>query len=298
MGRHDEGQAGGGAEIAGAIAILSPGEMGTAVATRLRASGVRVVTSVAGRSEATERRAQAAGLECLPTLDDVVREADLVISLVTPFGAMPLARDIVDAVKRTEARLVYVDGNSISPSTARDIQAVVAEAGADFVDGGIIGGAGNLDKATFYFSGEGAAGVAARIEPAVHSVVIGPRAGQASGLKILNAGLSKGLTALAVELLLCAERLELVPEIMDRYRQSRPDVADFFERVLPDLPPKAKRRAEEMDELTGLMDELGLSAHTSRAAKAVLAMVAERYTGGSPDWQRLLAALQRSTAGQ
>ena len=277
-----------------AIAILSPGEMGTAVAKRLRDSGARVVTCVAGRSAATAERAEAAGLECLASLDEVVGEADLVVSLVTPFGASPLARDVAEAVRRTGARVLYVDGNSISPSTAKEIGGVVEAAGAEFVDGGIVGGANNLGKATFYFSGARAPEVAERIASAVKAVVIGPKPGQASGLKILNAGLSKGLTALAVELLLCAQRLELVPEIMARYREGRPDVAEFFEHVLPDLPPKAKRRAEEMDELTGLMEELGLTAHTATAAKAVLSMVAERYTGDSPDWVTLVSELEHS----
>jgi 3-hydroxyisobutyrate dehydrogenase-like beta-hydroxyacid dehydrogenase len=275
-----------------AVAVLSPGEMGAAVARRLKGAGVPVITCVAGRSEASVRRAEEAGLECLPSLDDVVRQSELVISLVTPFAATPLARDVAAAMQRTGRRPLYVDGNSISPSTALAIGSIVEQAGAGFVDGGIIGGAGQLEKATFYFSGARAAEVAAQMNPAVRSVVIGPRSGQASGLKILNAGLSKGLTALAVELLLCAERLELVPDIMARYREGRPDVADFFERVLPDLPPKARRRAEEMDELTGLMEELGLTAHTSRAAKQVLAMVAERYTADSTEWRALVAELQ------
>ncbi len=271
-----------------AIAILSPGEMGSAVARRLIAAGERVVTCVAGRSVATQRRAAEAGFDCLASLADVVREADLILTLVTPFAATPLAREVA-AFARTG--LIFVDGNSISPSTAAEIGEIVERSGATFVDGGIIGGAGRLERATFYFSGEAAPAVAARIQPAVKSVVIGPRVGQASGLKILNAGLSKGLTALGVELLLCAEQLGLTREIMARYRESRPDVAAFFESTLPDLPPKAKRRAEEMDELTSLMEELGLTGYTADAAKLVLSLVAERYTTDSPEWQRLTEGL-------
>lgn len=274
-----------------AIAILSPGEMGSAVARRLKGAGARVVTTVSGRSQGTQQRADQAGLECLPALDDVVQQADLIVSLVTPFGATPLADAVAEAIRRTGTHPTYVDGNSLSPSTAVAIGQTVEGAGATFVDGGIIGGAANLERATFYFSGEHAPDVAERIQPAVRSVVIGPRPGQASGLKILNAGLSKGLTALAVELLLCAERLGLVKEIMGRYREGRPDVADFFEHVLPDLPPKARRRAEEMDELTNLMHELGLTAYTSQAAKDVLTAVADQHAPTSETWQRLVATL-------
>ncbi|HLQ31090.1 MAG TPA: NAD(P)-binding domain-containing protein [Chloroflexota bacterium] len=267
-----------------AIAVLSPGEMGTQVATRLLRSGSRVVTSLDGRSAATVQRAEAAGIECLASLDEVLRQADLVISLVTPVGATPLARDVAAAMQRTGRRITYVEGNSISPSTAQAIGAIICQAGGEFVDGGIVGGAAELETATFYLSGEDAEAVAPRIEPAVRTSIVGPRVGQASGLKILNAGLSKGLTALGVELLLCAERLDMLPEIMARYREGRSGVADFLVRILPDLPAKARRRSQEMQELTSLMEELGLTAHTSRAAEQVLVMVAERYAAGSEDW--------------
>jgi 3-hydroxyisobutyrate dehydrogenase-like beta-hydroxyacid dehydrogenase len=131
------------------------------------------------------------------------------------------------------------------------------------------------------------------MEPAVHSSVVGPEIGQASGLKILNAGLSKGLAALGVELMLCAQALDLVPQIMDRYREGRACVAKFWEGNLPGLPPRAARRAEEMQELTGLLEELGLTAHTSHAAEKVLAMVSDRYNAGPGEagWQRLMQAM-------
>jgi len=221
-----------------------------------------------------------------------VRQSDLVISLVTPFGAAPLAQGVAEAMRRSGARPTYIEGNSISPTTAKEIADTISAAGGEMVDGGIIGSASNLDKATFYFSGPGASRVAALIEPAVATAIVGPEIGQASGLKILNAGLSKGLSALGVELLLCADRLGLVPHIMARYRKGRSGVADFFEHTLPGLPPRAARRSEEMQELTDLMEELGLTAHTSRAAQQVLMMVAERYAGaGSPDWERLAREL-------
>lgn len=275
------------------IGLLSPGEMGSAVARRLLSREYRVVTCVTGRSEDTARRAKEAGLDCLSSLDDVIRCADLVISLVTPFGATPLAQDVAASVKGTGARPIYVDGNSISPSTAKTIEKIIAGAGAAFVDGGIIGGANDLDKATFHFSGPRADEVANIIDPAVHSSVVGPEIGQASGLKILNAGLSKGLAALGVELLLCAQQLGLVPQIMDRYREGRACVAKFWEGNLPGLPPRSARRAEEMQELTGLLEELGLSAHTSYAAEKVLAMVSERYNSGEGQdtWSELMSAM-------
>lgn len=281
------------------LAILSAGEMGSAVAWRLLSTGNRVVTCVAGRSQATARRASEAGLECLPSLDDVARQAELIVSLVTPFGAKQLAEDVAASVERTGARPIYIDGNSISPSTATAIGQIMVGAGAEFVDGGIIGGANDLDKATFHFSGPRADEVARIIGPALHASVVGPEIGQASGLKILNAGLSKGLSALGVELLLCAQQLGLVPQIMARYREGRACVASFWEGNLPGLPPRAARRSEEMQELTDLLEELGLPARTSRAAQTVLATVSERYSSGQGQqtWSELMQAMGAESPG-
>ena len=52
----------------------------------LASGGARVVTTVAGRSERTQRLAD--GLELLPTLDDVVGESAIVLSVVPSGAAM------------------------------------------------------------------------------------------------------------------------------------------------------------------------------------------------------------------
>ena len=66
------------------VGIVSPGAMGSAVGGALLRGGARVVATVAGRSERTARLADEAGLELLPSLADVVREADIVLSIVPP----------------------------------------------------------------------------------------------------------------------------------------------------------------------------------------------------------------------
>src|SRR5581483_10226566 len=182
------------------VAVLSPGEMGTQVALRLRElAGHRVVTCLAGRSERTRHGAEQAGVEVLASLDDTVREAELVVSLVTPHGAPAVARDVAEAIKRTGATSTLVDGNAIGPSTAASIAETIEGAGGTVVDGAIIGSAMNLGRATFCLCGPRAREVAAIIEPAVKTEILGDGQSQASGFKILYAGLTKGLSALGCE---------------------------------------------------------------------------------------------------
>ena len=53
------------------IALLHPGEMGAALGACLVARGLRVLWVSQGRSAATGKRAEAAGLEACETLDRV-----------------------------------------------------------------------------------------------------------------------------------------------------------------------------------------------------------------------------------
>jgi 3-hydroxyisobutyrate dehydrogenase-like beta-hydroxyacid dehydrogenase len=256
-----------------------------------------VVTCVASRGPATQARAQEAGIELLPGLDDVVRQAGLVLSLVTPFGAAPLAGDLAAALGRTGARPLFVDGNSIGPGTAGDIAAVIEAAGGIFVDGCIIGAAANLDRANFYLSGAQAEQAGAVLQAAVQTHIIGDRAGQASGFKILYAGLTKGMSALGYELLSGAQSLGLTDQLLTKYRSDHAGVAAFFERTLPELPPRATRRSQEMNELAATLEGLGLTAHVAHAAEQVLADIGSRYSGdGKAAWQELMRPLVREKA--
>lgn len=63
------------------VAILSTGEMGHSVASVLGSHGLRVVTCLAGRSARTVGLAKKAGVLCLPTLEEVAAQSDLVISI-------------------------------------------------------------------------------------------------------------------------------------------------------------------------------------------------------------------------
>lgn len=271
------------------IAVLSPGEMGSQIGLVLREAGVRVVTCLAGRGPGSKRRAREAGIETVPDLDSLVQEADMVLSVVPPAVALPLAGDVAEAMRRVGARRVYLDANSIGPHTARQAAEAIISAGGEFVDGAIIGSASDLrGRTTFYLSGAMADMAGAMLAPPLRVAVIGREVGQASGFKVLYAGLTKGMSALGMELLAGAQRLGLLDQLMDKYRADHPSVARFLERNLPGLPSRAARRAQEMAELEQTLADLGLGGHMARAAQATLEAVAGRYRqDGGPSGEKL-----------
>src|SRR5215475_269851 len=121
------------------VAIIAPGEMGSAVAARLSERGVRVTTSLAGRSAASTARAQRAHMVPVADDDALVDGADFFFSICPPGEAVALAQRLAPALTGAQKKPIYVDCNAISPATALEIGEVLALTGCQYVDAGIIG---------------------------------------------------------------------------------------------------------------------------------------------------------------
>ncbi len=67
------------------VAIIAPGNMGAGVAGRLTENKVTVLTSLAGRSEESAKRAREAGMQ--PVEERALAEADFLMSIVPPGDA-------------------------------------------------------------------------------------------------------------------------------------------------------------------------------------------------------------------
>ncbi len=135
------------------VAIIAQGGMGAACAKRLTDNGVRVLTSLEGRSEASAKRATAAGM--IAASDAEIAAADFILSIVPPNEALPLALRLMPALTAANRKPVYADCNAISPDTAKEIAAAIAPTGAPFIDAGIIGGPprAGYGGPIFYYSG-------------------------------------------------------------------------------------------------------------------------------------------------
>lgn len=260
------------------VAVLSPGEMGSRLGQLLREAGFPILTTCAGRSEGSLGRAQAAGFEVLPEIDDVVRRADLVISVVPSLSALPLAQRVAEAMDRQHRRLLFFDVNSIGPETAKRIGEAIEKVGGEFVDGSIIGNAEGLPGGgVFYLSGAWAGVMAGHLNELFQTCILGGEAGQASAFKVLYAGLTKSMASLGFELLAGAERLGLREALLEKYRTGHPGVWQFFHHSLPGYPSRSGRRSEEMVELAEALEGLGLSANMAHGSQQTLAQVAARY---------------------
>jgi 3-hydroxyisobutyrate dehydrogenase-like beta-hydroxyacid dehydrogenase len=260
---------------------MSPGDMGHAVAAVLRESGLRVITRLAGRSARTRMLAAQAGLEEVADDATLVREADILLSILVPAQALALAERVADAVRASAADLIYVECNAIAPQTTRHVGEVVEAAGARFVDAGIIGPPPRLGATStrFYASGKDAAEFARLCDFGLDVRIVGDQPGQASALKMCYAALTKGTTALMTELAIAAERLGVGAALREEFAYSQGAMLERMRRAVPEMVPKAHRWVGEMQEIARTFGACGLTPSTFEGAAEIYALIADTPLG-------------------
>jgi 3-hydroxyisobutyrate dehydrogenase-like beta-hydroxyacid dehydrogenase len=245
-----------------AVGILSPGEMGSGVGTVLHQHGLRVLTCLAGRGQGSRDRAAQAGFEDVANLEVLVRESQVVLSIVPPAVAGAVADQVAAALRAAAKKdLLYADCNAIAPSTARGVAKTILEAGARFADGGIIGPPPIRPGFRLFTSGPGAGELEGLRDFGLDIRLLEGDVGQASGLKMCYAAMTKGLQALGAELLVAARLIGVEDTLHAQQTEGSGELAAvrrFVERALPSMPPKAYRWIGEMEEISRFFEDLGL----------------------------------------
>jgi 3-hydroxyisobutyrate dehydrogenase-like beta-hydroxyacid dehydrogenase len=271
------------------VGVVSPGDMGQAIAKRIKESGLNVHTALDGRSERTKALAREAGLNDCGSIEKLVATCELVISVLNPGEATKVATQVAAAMKKTGRKIAFADLNAVSPQTTRDMDRAIREVGGMYIDGGIIGPPprGEKDKPRIYVSGPDAYLFEQISHPNLQIRVMSERVGDASGVKMCYAAMTKGTTALAVELLVAARKLGVEQALEKELRDSQSDAFDRHMKSIPGMPPKAYRWVPEMQEIAKTFGELGLTRNIFEGATDIYAMVAATALGKeSPEQAR------------
>lgn len=249
------------------IGVLHPGEMGVTVGASARAGGSRVLWASEGRSAQTRERAAAAGLEDAKTLASLCAASGVILSVCPPHSAVDLALHV--AAQGFSG--VYVDGNAISPGTARDIGRIIERAGATFVDGGIIGPPARARGTTrLYLSGAEALRIACLFaQGPLEAIALDGGPGAASALKMAYAAYTKGTAALLVSIRALAIQAGVDQALLDEWALSQKDLGARSERAAGETARKAWRFTGEMAEIAATFDDAGLPDGFFRAAAEI-----------------------------
>src|SRR6266568_1013920 len=233
------------------IAVIAQGTMGSGVGRRLRESEAEVRTLLSGRSPASAERARAAGMVAASDERALLAGADFFLSILPPGEAEPLARRLAPTLAALDRKPVYVDCNAVSPQTAIRISEIIAPTGADFVDGGIIGGPPRPGYSpTIYASGPTAGQTAVLRDWGIDWRVIDGPIGAASALKMSYAGITKGTTAIASAMLLGAARFGCGEALIAELSKSQPEMLKRMRGGIPGMYDKAYRWVGEMEEIS------------------------------------------------
>jgi len=269
------------------VAVIAPGAMGAPVAKRMVEHGLKVLTSLEGRSPATVARAGAAGLT--PASDDEIAGADFILSILPPGDALGLAQRFAPALAASNSKPIYVDCNAVSPPTVERIAAAIAPTGCPFVDAGIIGAPPRPDyMPTFYASGPDAPRFATLGRFGLKVRVLDGPLSAASALKMSYGGITKGITAIAAAMFLAADRGGSADALFLELKESQPQLLAWFTRQITFMYPKAYRWVAEMEEVSDF-------AGANPAAKDMYAAVAQFYAHMARDFasdQKDVAALK------
>jgi 3-hydroxyisobutyrate dehydrogenase-like beta-hydroxyacid dehydrogenase len=257
------------------VAIIAAGNMGAAVGRRLTENNVTVLTSLAGRSQASAARAREAGMNAVE--DARLAEADFLLSIVPPGEALALARRLAGALAAANKKAVYVECNAISPPTMLEVADVVGAAGCPFVGAGIIGpppkpGSTNTK---FYASGPAAKLFASLNDHGLIVRVLDGPLTAACALKMSYAGITKGFTALAAAMMLAADRGGSAAALHAELAESQQAMLGWLTRQMPNMYAKAYRWVAELDEIATFVGK----DHPEHAMLTAAARFYERIAG-------------------
>lgn len=262
------------------IGVISPGDMGQAVAQTLKAGGFTVHTALDGRSARTRTLALEAGLNDCGSMQKVVETCDVVLSILNPAAAVDNARAAAAAIKASGRRCLFVDCNAVAPQTAQEIDAIIRAAGGECVDAGIIGPPPR-GKASMrmYVSGPQAALLSTLSTGGISVRVMSERIGDASAIKMCYASYTKGAVALGVEMLMAARRLGVDAALDKELQESAADNRQWILSRTTVMPPKAYRWVPEMLEIAKTFEGVKLTPRILLGAADMYEMIAETKLG-------------------
>ncbi len=254
------------------IAIIGFGEVGGILGRDLSEAGTQVaiydiLLEQPGARPAMLAKADEAHVRAAGSLADALAGADLVISAVTAASAL-------EAAQQAAASLVpgqfYLDLNSVSPQSKREIALHVAASGAKFVEAAVM--APILPqrlKTPVLLAGPAAREAADLLSTLRMNVQIaGEKVGAASAQKMCRSVLVKGLEALAVECLFAARRYGVENEVLASLDASYPSMGwgdHLPEYLVSRVAQHGWRRAAEMREACVALEQVGVEPLMSRS---------------------------------
>lgn len=252
-------------KMIGQVALIGFGEVGGIFGHDLAAAGLGVsMFDILLGAESSRlvilEKASSAGVRACYTLDEAVTGADLVISAVTASSAAQVAENIASFLRSGQ---IYLDINSVSPDTKREIARRIGDSAATFVEAAVMAPvAPQRLRVPMLLGGADAETVAPKLRGIGMNVTpVSERVGVASAIKMCRSIIIKGLEAITVESMFTARQYGAEKEVLESLAATYPSMG--WDGALPDylisrVAEHGQRRAAEMREAAQAVADAGL----------------------------------------
>ncbi|MFK7976119.1 MAG: DUF1932 domain-containing protein [Halioglobus sp.] len=256
------------------ICLLGFGEVGSTLADDLLASGsAQIIAWDRQFEDPSSRSSQRFAIVKSPNItqaqdtNEAVSTADVVISAVTASQAIPAAESVVQQMKQGAW---YLDLNSVSPGTKKQLSAQVAAAGARFVEAAVMAPiAPKRIAVPMLLAGADADEFlpVARALGFTGMSVLSAAEGPAAASKMCRSIVIKGMEALITEAMLTARHFDVEQSVLESLNNlfPHPDWQAYSAYMISRSVEHGIRRAEEMNEVAKTVQEAGVDACMSRA---------------------------------
>jgi 3-hydroxyisobutyrate dehydrogenase-like beta-hydroxyacid dehydrogenase len=249
------------------IGFVGLGEAGSRIAAGLRDAGVNGMAAYDIAPDRVRERAESAGVPLLASNGELATRCTVMFSVVTAASALDAARQ---NQPHLGAQHIYVDCNSVSPDTKREIGAVIQGTPARFVEAAILAPVPKLQGqgVSMLVNGDAAAELAAQMKPlGFRMEALSDPIGTAAAVKMCRSIVIKGLEALLTECVLAASEFGAEERVFASIQQTYPGVewkclADY---VVNRLTVHGQRRAHEMEEVARMLRSAGIDPIMSEA---------------------------------
>jgi 3-hydroxyisobutyrate dehydrogenase-like beta-hydroxyacid dehydrogenase len=254
------------------IALLGFGEVGRTLAADLAGRGVTGLAAwdilFPDPDSAPARGVRSARVRAAASAADAVGGADLIISAVTAAQCLAAARSVAPELP---AGAVYLDLNSVSPSTRVAASAAIEAGGARYVEAAVMSPIGPKRLASPILLGGPHAG---ELLASLHELgltgasAFAPVIGRASAAKMCRSVVVKGIEALLGEALLAARHYRVDATVLDSLGDLLPGVdwQRLGRYMISRSLQHGRRRAEEMREVARTVGDAGVGNWMASAA--------------------------------
>src|SRR5690625_3169861 len=218
-----------------------------------------------------KERAKKADVQLVESLEKLIVESQFIVSATSSHVSIQVAKE---SAYYLDSSKVFIDMNSSSPETKKEIALIVKLTEATFVDAAILGSVPALrDQVPILVSGNGASAfkkVCDKLKMNVEMVNEDP--GSASAVKMARSIFMKGFTALLIETFSLSNLMnidEYIKTSLNETLQGK-TIEKLAQQLIPRTAIHAGRRVGEMEEVMKTLERYHLNDTMSNATRTML----------------------------